>query len=48
MFALGEKTVNQRKHKLVCKHEVLYMDKVVKVLYYSTNCYNRRSDLGGH
>ena len=48
MFALGEKTVNQRKHKLVCKHVALYMDKAVTVLYHTTNCYNRRSDLGGH
>ena len=48
MLALGEKTINQRKHKLVCKHVVLYMDEAVKLLYYTTKCYNRRSDLGGH
>ena len=24
------------------------MDKAVKVLYYTTNCYNRSSDIGGH
>ena len=33
MFALGEKTVNQRKHDIVCKRVVLYMDKTVKVFY---------------
>ena len=27
---------------------VLYMDKTVKVLYYTTKWYNRRLDLSGH
>ena len=46
MLALGEKTVNQRKQELVCKHVI--MDKAVKILYCATKWYNRSSNLGGY
>ena len=46
MFALGEKTVNIRKHKIVCTHVV--HGRTIYILPLNTaKFYSRSSDLGG-
>ena len=43
MFVLGEKTVNQRKHEIVCTHSSRWTDKAVKAFYHTTQWYNQKS-----